>query len=63
MPRVWLVSWKGEHEDWPIAIFRDEERAVAFAVNEHSTTAIGNYWLVQEVEFEEAVRVWKALND
>jgi hypothetical protein len=56
--KVWVVTWSGEHEDWPFAIFRDEEDARALEVRLNSTLAV-----VRETEWAEAVRMWEVLYD
>lgn len=53
---VYVVYWSGEHEDWPLAIFRDEEIAKALVILKNTTLC-----KMREVTWEEAIK-WFNIN-
>jgi hypothetical protein len=55
--KVYVVYWSGEHEDWPLAIFRDEEIAKAMVTIKNTSLCS-----MREVSFDEAIE-WFKLNE
>lgn len=59
MDKVWIVGWSGEHEDWPLGIFREKHHAIFF-IAEASSLKPGGYVLTEK-SWSEALTLWEDL--